>query len=639
MLNLIRNNVQSFSVQLIAGIVVVVMLTFGISAYRDQSVNTVVTIDDYEIKIDKYQRAYDQAQNEAREQYKERASEYMKMVNMPAQIVRQLTNNALVLKSATEKGLIITDKELAYNIYQNSAFQTDGRFDEKKYTSMLENNRLDKLLYEKDLREDLLTQKVLAFMDSGLLVSQKFLQSEYQRNFTKFEINVIEFTPELFKDEIQVSNKEISDYYELHKSEFQQKAQYGIKYFALSSNDVQKGVIVRDREIEKYYQRNKASEFSIKPSYRSRHILISASPDSKVEGLKSAEMLADKIYKQLQQNPGRFSELAKAHSKDPASAKQGGDLGWVEKGTFVAEFDQIVANLKKNEISKPFQTAFGFHIVELLDLKESQIKSLNSVKQEIVNKIRTRKAERRLKNKVAKLVQSVAQQSLEEIAKTENSNIQSSKPFDDASNLTELGPTFQLYQSLKLKKLNDKGHFELPGDKGTLIYEIEKIVDPYIKSLKDVRGEVANNVRTEKEQRLSNNKLTEYSSKIKTLKAFNKLALSLEVKPQTANFSFSDTYIKSLPVGESFRTEVFKMKEKQVRAINESGRGYLVYLASKKADEVNDLDNKITKNLAIQLRGYRANIILNAFINQMKSKVKVEYNDSLLKALNIRLNS
>ena len=81
------------------------------------------------------------------------------------------------------------------------------------------------------------------------------------------------------------------------------------------------------------------------------------------------------------------------------------------------------------------------------------------------------------------------------------------------------------------------------------------------------------------------------------------------------------------------------MKEKQVRAINESGRGYLVYLASKKADEVNDLDDKIAKNLALQLRGYRANIILNAFINQMKSKVKVEYNDSLLKALNIRLNS
>ena len=81
------------------------------------------------------------------------------------------------------------------------------------------------------------------------------------------------------------------------------------------------------------------------------------------------------------------------------------------------------------------------------------------------------------------------------------------------------------------------------------------------------------------------------------------------------------------------------MKEKQVRAINDSGRSYLVYLASKKADKVNDLDDKIAKNLAQQLRGYRANIILNAFINQMKSKVKVEYNDSLLKALNIRLNS
>ena len=69
MLNLIRNNVQSFSVQLIAGIVVVVMLTFGITAYRDQSVNTVVTIDGQEIKVGRYQRAYDQAQYEARQQY------------------------------------------------------------------------------------------------------------------------------------------------------------------------------------------------------------------------------------------------------------------------------------------------------------------------------------------------------------------------------------------------------------------------------------------------------------------------------------------------------------------------------------------------------------------------------------------
>ena len=74
MLNLIRNNVQSFSVQLIAGIVVVVMLTFGISAYRDQSVNTIVTIDDYEIKISKYQRAYEQAQYEARQKYKDKAA-------------------------------------------------------------------------------------------------------------------------------------------------------------------------------------------------------------------------------------------------------------------------------------------------------------------------------------------------------------------------------------------------------------------------------------------------------------------------------------------------------------------------------------------------------------------------------------
>ncbi len=61
-----------------------------------------------------------------------------------------------------------------------------------------------------------------------------------------------------------------------------------------------------------------------------------------------------------------FAGLASTTSEDPGSASDGGDLGWTGPGTFVAEFEQTLAGLKEKEISEPFHTQFGWHIVQLL---------------------------------------------------------------------------------------------------------------------------------------------------------------------------------------------------------------------------------------------------------------------------------
>jgi peptidyl-prolyl cis-trans isomerase SurA len=61
-----------------------------------------------------------------------------------------------------------------------------------------------------------------------------------------------------------------------------------------------------------------------------------------------------------------FAALASITSEDPGSAAQGGDLGWAAPGTFVPEFDEALAALEENEISEPFRTQYGWHIVQLL---------------------------------------------------------------------------------------------------------------------------------------------------------------------------------------------------------------------------------------------------------------------------------
>ena len=61
-----------------------------------------------------------------------------------------------------------------------------------------------------------------------------------------------------------------------------------------------------------------------------------------------------------------FAGIASTASEDPGSAPDGGDLGWSGPGTFVPEFDKAIADLKVNEISEPFKTRYGWHIVQML---------------------------------------------------------------------------------------------------------------------------------------------------------------------------------------------------------------------------------------------------------------------------------
>jgi peptidyl-prolyl cis-trans isomerase SurA len=65
-----------------------------------------------------------------------------------------------------------------------------------------------------------------------------------------------------------------------------------------------------------------------------------------------------------------FAGLAKTLSEDPGSASEGGDLGWTTPGTFVPEFDKALAALQQDEISQPFRSQFGWHIVQLLGRRQ-----------------------------------------------------------------------------------------------------------------------------------------------------------------------------------------------------------------------------------------------------------------------------
>ena len=76
--------------------------------------------------------------------------------------------------------------------------------------------------------------------------------------------------------------------------------------------------------------------------------------------------LAETIYQQLQQPGANFEQIAKDQSEDATTAPNGGDLGWVAKGEMVPDFERVAFATAPGQISQPFQTKYGWHIVKSL---------------------------------------------------------------------------------------------------------------------------------------------------------------------------------------------------------------------------------------------------------------------------------
>lgn len=100
-----------------------------------------------------------------------------------------------------------------------------------------------------------------------------------------------------------------------------------------------------------------------------RHILLRA---DNPEQLAAAESRAAQIEKALHDGQD-FAALAKEYSQDPASAKNGGDLGWIEPGQTVPAFDRAISLLKPGEISPPVRSRYGIHIIQLLGTRQHEI--------------------------------------------------------------------------------------------------------------------------------------------------------------------------------------------------------------------------------------------------------------------------
>jgi len=130
------------------------------------------------------------------------------------------------------------------------------------------------------------------------------------------------------------------------------------------------GVEVSRKEVQAFY---KAYKDSLPPSPAKIKFSLIELPFVPSEKSKLSELSLINQLKEQIDGGVSFEETAKEFSQDPGSAKVGGDLGYMKRGTLVSEYEEVAFSLKINEISNPVLSSFGYHLIQLLDKKGESI--------------------------------------------------------------------------------------------------------------------------------------------------------------------------------------------------------------------------------------------------------------------------
>lgn len=231
-------------------------------------------------------------------------------------------------------------------------------------------------LYSK-LKSKYGAQEFVDLLDTEIL-NNKYKEDDSEKEYLNNQVKELKSSAEKNK----ISYSELLSYYGF-KDDDAVKDYFRLTYRRDKAVNEYVKKDIKDSEIEKYY------EDEVYGDIKAKHILIAPdtsddmTTEEKEKAEKEAKKEAEDIIKKLDDGED-FEKLAKKYSDDSATAKKGGDLGWISTGDMVDEFDSAAFKLKKGKYTtEPVKTTYGYHIIYKVDEKDKP--KLKDVKDEAIS--------------------------------------------------------------------------------------------------------------------------------------------------------------------------------------------------------------------------------------------------------------
>ncbi|TAG84289.1 MAG: peptidylprolyl isomerase [Betaproteobacteria bacterium] len=330
------------------------------------------------------------------------------------QVLDGLINQRLLSERATKLSLTAPDAELRRVILEIPAFQENGKFSSERYAEALKGIGQSPLVFEQRLRQDLALQPMQDAISRAAFVGNSQAAAFQRITEEAREVQIAALAPDAYLPKVQVADADIRAEYDKNPDSYRAPEQVKIEYLKLAQSDIAKGVALTADELKAEYEKRK-KEFSAPEERRASHILLAVDKDDKgklkADSLAAAKTKAEALIKQVGTDAGKFADAAKAESKDPGSAPQGGDLGFNARGVMVKPFDDAMFALKAGEVSAPIETEFGIHIIRLTEVKAERVRPFEEVRTQLENDVRQARASKQFAESADKFQNRVYEES------------------------------------------------------------------------------------------------------------------------------------------------------------------------------------------------------------------------------------
>ena len=402
MLQLLRGKKSSLLVKIVLGLIVIGFSFFGIEQYFIANVNTsVAKVGGTEI---------------SQQQFSERFNQYVqRMVQMmgPAanvsmfqgpevrhRVLDQMVDEQVLLEANDKLGLVVPARRVQDEILKIPAFQNDGKFDAEQYRQVLASNGMSPLAFEERVRQDLGIRELPAQIAATSTATDAEVDAYIRLRDQRRDFRYVKLDKPA-ADTAEVKADDIDAYYKQHQAEFMEPERVALEYVELDASKLDIDQTPDDSVLKERYEKNKTRYISAEQRLAS-HILVKVGGKGSPDDQKQALAKAQEIEKQLKDGKD-FAALAKQESADLGSKNQGGDLGWLDKGTTEEAFETALFALDKGQVSAPVLGSEGYHIIELRDLRPGKTRSFDEVKPELLKEYADSERERVYSEKAGRL--------------------------------------------------------------------------------------------------------------------------------------------------------------------------------------------------------------------------------------------
>ena len=292
-----------------------------------------------------------------------------------AQALQKLIKDEVLLQYVHAEGLVVTDDEARDFIKGLPYFQVDGKFSDKQFKSLLSSQRISSAEFVGRIKNALIMEQFQHSIVDSSFATQYDVESFFKIQNQLRDVDYVTVPVQALKE--QPTADEVSAYYQQHQDLYSTPEQVSVESVALSLEDIAKKVVVTDEKLKAFYEEQK-DQFTTPERRKISHILFM------VNDKITEKQALEKALKAKQDLTSKdFSALAAEVSDDKLTAKKGGDLGLFNVGVMEKAFEESASTLKLGEVSNPVKSAFGYHLIKVTELMPGDIKSFDSVKNEV----------------------------------------------------------------------------------------------------------------------------------------------------------------------------------------------------------------------------------------------------------------